>query len=155
MLALVPTEVDRKTAGELTAELAGIGGALMAEVLERLYQTGEVRQREAAATYAPKIGKHEARLDFSRTAIEVERRVRAFNPTPGAWFEYQGERIKVLRAEILEGSGAPGTTLDAHLAIACAEGSIVPTIVQRSGKAPMRPDALLRGFPIPSGVALG
>jgi methionyl-tRNA formyltransferase len=155
MLAAVPTDVDRKTAGELTAELAGMGGALMAEVLERLGQIGPVPQREAGATYAPKIEKHEARLDFSEPAEAVERRIRAFNPSPGAWFEHEGERIRILAAELSDLSGAPGTVLDHGLAIACAGGSIVPTLVQRAGRAPMRPDELLRGFVIPVGAQLG
>src|SRR3712207_9573900 len=77
--------------------------------------------------------KHEARLDFTRSAAEVERQVRAFNPMPGAFFELGGERIKVLAAEIGSGGGAPGEALDHRLAIACREGSIVPTLVKRAG----------------------
>ena len=154
MLAVLPADIDRKTAGELTAELAGIGGALMAEVLRALDRAGRIPQAEARATYAPKIEKHEARLDFSRTAEEVERQVRAFNPAPGAYFEHQGERIRVLAADISEQAGEPGTVLDPGLAIACAAGAIVPTLVQRAGRAAMRPDELLRGFAIPVGIDL-
>ena len=152
MLAAMPTEIDRKTAGELTAELAGIGAALMVRVLDEFDRIGSRPQAEARASYAPKIRKEEAMLDFSRPAEEVERQVRAFNPVPGAWFGYESERIKVLGAEISDKSGEPGTVLDHGLAIACGEGAIIPVSVQRAGRAAMRPDELLRGFPIPIGV---
>jgi methionyl-tRNA formyltransferase len=154
MLAALPAGIDRKTAGELTAELAGMGAALMAQVLDRLANIRAIPQREAGATYAPKIGKEEAKLDFTLQALEVERRIRAFNPAPGAWFEYEGERIKLLVADLSEAGGPPGTVLDTDLAIACGEGSILPTLVQRSGRAPMTPAELLRGFPIPAGASL-
>ena len=86
--------------------------------------------------------------------MQVERQIRAFNPAPGALFEYEGERIKVLAAEISELSGEPGTVLDHGLAIACGEGSIVPSLVQRAGRGPMMPAELLRGFAIPAGATL-
>jgi methionyl-tRNA formyltransferase len=155
MLAATPAEIGRKTAGELTAELAAIGAALMVQVLDDPFRVGRVPQRDASATYAPKIGKAEAKLDFGRSAVEVERQVRAFNPAPGAWFEHEGERIKLLAAEISDGEGAPGTVLDERLAIACAGGAILPTLVQRAGRAAMTPAELLRGFAIPVGTRLG
>jgi methionyl-tRNA formyltransferase len=154
MMAVLPAEIGRKTAGELTAELAELGAQLMVQVLDRLPQVGRIPQNDARATYAPKIGKQEAKLDFGRSAVEVERQVRAFNPAPGAWFDYGGERIKVLAAEIGELSGAPGTVLDHGLAIACAEGSILPSLVQRAGRGPMTTAELLRGFAIPAGATL-
>lgn len=154
MLAAVPTPIGRKSAGELTAELAGIGADLIVEVLEKLHQTGRTPQREAGATYAAKLEKQEARLDFAQPALRVERQVRAFNPAPGAFFEYEGERIKILAAEISELNGAPGTVLDHGLTIACGEGSILPASVQRAGRAPMMPAELLRGFLIPAGAVL-
>jgi methionyl-tRNA formyltransferase len=154
MLSVRETEIGRKTAGELTAELAGIGGALMAETLERLAAIDPVPQPEDGVTYAPKIDKAEAKLDFTRSAAEVERQVRAFNPAPGAYFEHQGERIKVHVAEISELNGEPGTVLDHGLTIACGAGSIVPSLVQRAGRAPMLPAELLRGFLIPAGTRL-
>jgi len=154
MLAAMATGIDRKTAGELAAELAGIGAALMVRVLADLDRIGPRRQADARATYAPKIGKQEAKLDFSGPAQAVERQVRAFNPAPGAWFEHAGARIKVLAAEISDRSGEPGTVLDDALAIACGEGSIVPTSVQRAGRAAMTAGELLRGFPIAAGAKL-
>ena len=86
--------------------------------------------------------------------MQVERQIRAFNPAPGAFFEYEGERIKILAAELSELSGTPGTVLDHGLTIACAEGAIVPTQVQRAGRAAMLPAELLRGFAIPAGARL-
>jgi len=150
----MPAQIDRKTAGELSAELAAIGAALMIRVLGELPGIGRMAQREERATYAAKIEKHEARLDFSKAAIDAERQVRAFNPSPGAFFEYQNERIKVLAAEVSELNGQPGTVLDDALAIACGEGSIVPRLVQRGGRGAMAPAELLRGFAIPAGARL-
>ena len=154
MLAVRETEIDGKTAGQLTAELAGIGGALMCETLGRLSDIDPVIQPEDGVTYAAKIDKAEAKLDFTRDAAGVERQIRAFNPAPGAYFELQGERIKVHAAAISGLSGAPGEVLDHGLTIACASGSIVPTLVQRAGRGPMLPAELLRGFPIPAGTRL-
>jgi methionyl-tRNA formyltransferase len=154
MLGALPTPIDRKTAGELSAELAELGAMLIARTLDVFDQVGRMPQREERATYAPKIGKHEAQLDFTRHAVEVERQVRAFNPAPGAYFEYEGERIKVLAADISELSGEPATVLDHGLAIACAEGSLLPSLVQRAGKAAMSTAELLRGFAIPAGARL-
>jgi methionyl-tRNA formyltransferase len=154
VLAVREAEIDGKTAGELTAELAGIGAGLMVQVLDRLPDVEAVPQPETGVTYAAKIQKQEARLDFMRSAVDVERQVRAFNPMPGAFFECRGERIKVHRAEISGLAGPPGTVLDDHLTIACGQGSIAPTLVQRAGRAPMGAEELLRGFPIPPGTRL-
>jgi methionyl-tRNA formyltransferase len=154
MRALRETEIDGKTAGELTDELAAIGAALMVEVLDNPDFYPSVAQPEDGVTYAAKIEKHEAKLDFGRPAAAVERQVRAFNPAPGAYFEYRGERIKVLAAIVQNLSGAPGSVLDHGLSIACAQGSIVPTLVQRAGRAAMTPSELLRGFVIPAGAKL-
>lgn len=143
------TATDRKTAGELTAELAGIGGALMVDVLERIGEIAPAPQPEEGVTYAAKIEKAEAKLDFTADAVQVERQVRAFNPVPGAFFAHEDERIKVLAADPSSDSGTAGTVLDAQLTIACGSGAIRPTLVQRAGRAPMTPEELLRGFRIP------
>jgi methionyl-tRNA formyltransferase len=126
----------------------------MRDTLDRLPALTPGPQPETGVTHAPKIDKAEARLDFTRSAVEVERQVRAFNPAPGAYFEYQGERIKVHSAEIAELGGPAGTVLGDGLAIACGSGAILPTLVQRAGRAPMLPADLLRGFPIPAGTCL-
>jgi methionyl-tRNA formyltransferase len=149
------TEVGGKTAGELTAELAGIGGALMADVLNRLRGIVPEPQPADGITYAHKIDKAEARIDFTRTAEEVERQIRAFNPVPGAYFEHEGERVKVLAARVIPGDHHPGMVLDDHLAIGCGTGVLMPTLVQRAGKGAMTTNELLRGFAIPAGTRLG
>jgi methionyl-tRNA formyltransferase len=155
MLGAMPAQIDRKSAGELSAELAEIGARLMVRVLDLLPDdVGRIPQRDERASYAPKIDKAEARLDFTLSAAQIERQIRAFNPAPGAWFEYEGERIKVLAAEVSELGGEPGTVLDHGLAVACGEGSIVPGLVQRAGRGPMMPAELLRGFAIPAGAKL-
>ena len=152
--ATARTPVDGKTAGELTAELARLGARLMVEVLADIDSHPAVAQPEDGVTYARKIDKSEARLDFLTSAVQVERQIRAFAPAPGAWFEYQGERCKVLAADLAEGSGAPGEVLDEGLTIACGSGAIRPTLVQRAGRPVMGVAELLRGWAIPSGTAL-
>ena len=154
MLATVETPVDGKTAGALTDELAASGAALMARVLADVPAFPPVPQPEAGVTYAAKIDKGEALLDFTADALTVERQVRAFNPAPGAFFEINGERIRVLAATVVGGEGAPGTVLDAHLTIACGSGALRPDMVQRAGRGAMRADELLRGFAIPAGTML-
>lgn len=148
------TPIDGKTAGDLTAELSAMGARLMVEVLADIDAHPPVAQPEEGMTYAPKIDKAEARLDFSRSAVEVERQVRAFNPAPGAFFEMGGERVRVHSAEVLEDGGAAGTVLDDRLTIACAEGAIRPLLVQRAGRGVMTAGELLRGFAIPEGTRL-
>ena len=154
MLAARSTLIERKSAGELTDELATLGADLLLKVLAAWPEASPVPQDDGRATYAPKILKEEARLNFTNAAEQVERQVRAFNPVPGAWFEFGGERIKLLRAEISGLAGPAGEVLDRGLTIACGVGSIVPVLVQRAGRAPMRPDELLRGFVIPVGANL-
>jgi len=154
MLALLPAEIAGKTAGELSDVLAAIGARLMVRVLDEYDRVGRLPQREERATYAAKIEKHEAKLDFLAAAVQVERQVRAFNPAPGAWFGHGDERIKVLAAEVSEGGGTPGTVLDDSLTIACGVGSLRPTSVQRAGRAAMASAELLRGFAIPAGTML-
>jgi len=149
------TAVDGKTAGELTDELAALGAGLMVRVLADLGAFPEVAQDEAGVTYAHKIDKAEARLDFARSALNVERQVRAFNPAPGAFFELEGERYKVLAAEVADGTGEPGVTLDDALAVACDDGALRLNLLQRAGKPVMAAADLLRGKAIPAGTRLG
>jgi len=166
VFARAETEIGRKTAGELTAELAAMGGALMADVLERIDTIVPEPQPDEGVTYAHKIDKAEARLHFSAPAEAVERQVRAFNPVPGAYFELAGERVKVLAVDLHPGEGrgpddggtgprpSPGCVVDERLTIACGEGAIRPTLMQRAGRGVVRTDELLRGWPIPAGTVL-
>jgi methionyl-tRNA formyltransferase len=148
------TPIDGKTAGELTTELSAMGARLMVEVLADIAAHPPVSQPETGVTYAAKIDKAEARLDFSRPAEEVERQVRAFNPAPGAFFEFAGERIRVHSATPAEGQATPGTVLDDQLTVACRTGAIRPLLVQRAGRGVMTSQELLRGFAIPAGTRL-
>jgi methionyl-tRNA formyltransferase len=148
------TSIDRKIAGELTAELADMGASLMVEVLSALAEYPEMPQPDAGVTYAGKVDKAEARLDFSAPAERVERQIRAFSPAPGAFFELDGERYKVIMADVIEGGGWPGNVLDEQLTIACGKDAIRPTRIQRAGKPAMKTADLLRGKPIPAGTYL-
>jgi methionyl-tRNA formyltransferase len=112
-------------------------------------------QPDDGATYAKKVDKAETRIDWTRTAEQLERQVRAFAPSPGAWFEANGERIKLLDAAVgADASGTPGEVLDDCLNVACGEGYIRPLKVQRAGRGPMTPGELLRGFAIAKGNIL-
>jgi methionyl-tRNA formyltransferase len=155
MLATLRTVIERKTAGELTGELADRGAQLLIGTLRDLAVHRAVRQPEDGVTYAKKIDKAEARIDFSQDAQAVERQVRAFMPTPGAFFELEGERYKVLAAEVAEGDGEPGTALDDALTVACGSGAVAITRIQRAGKPAMDSADLLRGRPVPAGTRLG
>lgn len=154
MLATARTPVEDKTAGELTAELAEIGAQLMVGTLIDLPMLHPVAQEDAEASYAPKIDKAEAKIDFARSAEAIEQQVRAFAPFPGAWFELDGERIKVLKAEVVDGNGVPGITLDAALTIACGTGALRPVRIQRAGKPVMGTAEFLRGKSVPEGTEL-
>ncbi len=147
------TPIAGKTGGELTAELAGAGAHLMVRVLDDPDAHPPIAQPDAGVTYAAKIDKGELRLNFACPADQVERQVRAFNP-PGAWFDHAGERIRVLAAEVRKAHGAAGQVIDDALTIACAEGAIRPTLVQRAGRGVMASGELLRGFTIPPGTVL-
>ncbi|WP_263587497.1 methionyl-tRNA formyltransferase [Sphingopyxis sp. GC21] len=153
------TTVAGKTAGELTDELAAMGAALMVEVLADLSACPPAPQPDDGATYAAKIDKSEARLDFLVSAPQTERQIRAFNPAPGAFFELEGERYKILAADVVHpadtvAGAAPGVTLDDALTIACNPGAIRATRVQRAGKPAMDAAELLRGRPIAAGTRL-
>jgi len=146
----------KTTAGELMAALASIGARLVLNALDGL-ASGTLKaqaQPREGVTYAPKLSREEERLDWRETANTLGRRVRALTPSPGTWFEYAGERIRVMDAELASGSGAPGTVLDGRLAIACGEGALRPITVQRAGRSAMPVDDFLRGNPIPPGTVL-
>ena len=154
MLAMAHTRLKGKTAGDATAEIAYMGAQLMVDVLDDLDAFPPVPQPEEGLSYAAKIDKAEARLNFAQDAEAVLRQVLAFNPAPGAFFEHEGERYRVLEAEAVKASGEAGTVIDDRLTIACAEGAIRPTLIQRAGKPAMAAADLLRGRAIPAGTVL-
>jgi methionyl-tRNA formyltransferase len=148
------TPIARKTAGQLTDELAALGGRLMIAVLGDLAAHPETPQPDEGVTYASKIDKAESRLDFAQDAAQVERQIRAFAPVPGAFFELDGERFRVLAAEVVELEGEPGVTHDDRLTVGCGVGAIRPTLIQRAGRPVMETDAFLRGTAVPAGTRL-
>ena len=153
MLARQTLDIRHKTGGQVTEEMANLGAKMLGEWVAR--PTAPEPQPITGATYAAKIDKSEARIDWTRQAEQLERQVRAFNPVPGAWFEANGERIKLLEASVgSDASGKPGEVLDDILTVACATGYIRPIKVQRAGRGPMSSGELLRGFAIPKGTML-
>ncbi|WP_237480166.1 methionyl-tRNA formyltransferase [Lichenibacterium dinghuense] len=149
------------TAGDLHDRLAVIGADLMGRAVGAMERgTLQFRpQPEEGVTYAAKIDKAEARIDWTRPAREVLSHVMGLSPFPGAFFEadlgHGPERVKVLRARLADASGAPGATVDDALTVACGEGAVALTSLQRAGKAPLPAVDLLRGRPVPAGTRLG
>ncbi|MES2781161.1 MAG: methionyl-tRNA formyltransferase [Pseudomonadota bacterium] len=152
--ATTEVEIAHKTTGMLTMELAELGAELMVRVLSDLDAFPCVPQPVEGVTYAAKIDKSETKLDFTQPAEAVERQIRAFNPAPGAWFEFEGERYRVLAADVVEANGAAGTIVDDQLTIACSANAVRPTLIQRAGKPAMPTADLLRGKAIPAGTIL-
>ena len=152
MLLRRELDIRGKTAGQVAEELAELGAEALISWLDR--PTPAEAQSAEGATYASKVDKAEARIDWNLSAAQIERQVRAFAPSPGAWFEAEGERIKVLEAQVGDGTGAAGEMLDGELTIAAGTGTVRPLKVQRAGRGTMTPQELLRGFPIPPGTIL-
>jgi len=145
------------TTGTLHDALAPLGARLAVEALAGLAEgrLQPVPQPAWGATYAAKLEPAESRLDWRQPAADLERRVRAFQPWPGAWFEAAGTRIKVLAARVEAVAGqAPGTILDDRLTVACGEGALRLERVQREGKGPADTAAFLRGFALPAGTVV-
>ena len=154
MLLSKEVPIERKNAAQLTEELAIIGSELMAAYLAEPDRYPPAAQPEEGVTYATKIRKEEARIDWAFPALQILHQVRGLAPFPGAWFEVQGERIKLLDAEVVDGDGRPGQVLDGKLRIACGEAALLPLLVQRDGKGAMSAEELVRGFAIPDGTIL-
>jgi methionyl-tRNA formyltransferase len=151
----IPIDADM-TAGELHDALARIGAMLMPRALGAL-ERGTIEfkpQGEAGVTYADKISKNETRIDWSRPGKPVHDHIRGLSPFPGAWFEAEGTRIKVLRSTLAQGSGPPGTVLDDQLTVACGEGAVRLLELQRAGRQAMKAEEFLRGAGIKRGVRL-
>jgi methionyl-tRNA formyltransferase len=145
----------RDTTPEVHDRLSAMGARLILRALEE--SPPATPQPEEGATYAPKLGKEDGRLDWSHPAQALDRRIRAMTPWPGAFTAWNGEVLRVLSAEPAPGrEAAPGTVLDDALLIACGEGSALRlTRVQRAGRAAMDATAFLRGTPVPPGTVLG
>ena len=172
MLHKVTVPVGRKTTGELFEELGALGASAMVAVLADLAAFPPEVQDDTAAIYAPKIDKAEAKIDWSAPAEAIERTVRGLAPFPGAWFELEGERVKLLLAETLaspraggdlvpdekgsrlRGSAQLGEVLDDDFTIGCDQGAIRPLRLQRAGKPAMERGEFLRGRPVAAGTIL-
>jgi len=148
---------ESDTAGTLHDRLAEIGAAVMARALAGI-AAGEITptpQPAESVTYAAKIDKREARIDWARPAIDVKRQIHAFSPNPGAWFDLNSARVKVLAAQVADAGGAPGAVIALPLTVACGEGAVTLTRLQREGKGAMDAATFVRGLPIPLGTVLG
>ncbi|MBR1158169.1 methionyl-tRNA formyltransferase [Bradyrhizobium elkanii] len=145
---------DSMTASDLHDALAPLGADLMVRAMAALGRGGLQLTKQSAdgVTYAAKIEKAEARIDWTQPAHAVLRHIHGLSPFPGAWCELAGEgepvRLKILRCELAKGSGAPGDVLDDNFAIACGDGAIRILELQRAGKAPMKAADFLRGTPL-------
>jgi methionyl-tRNA formyltransferase len=146
-------EIDGNNAAQVTGALAKIGAELMIEVLTSGDFRGEI-QPDAGVTYAAKISKEEARIDWTWPAPRVARHVQGLAPFPGAWFEHGGDRIKLLAADAIDANGQAGEVLDDQLTIACGDRALRCRLLQRAGKAAMAVDDFLRGCPLPAGTML-
>ena len=142
------------TAGELHDALSRLGADLMLRVLAAA-ERGSLQltsQPQAGVTYAEKISKNETRIDWGKPWKQVHDHIRGLSPVPGAWFEISGLRVKALRSTKGEGAGAPGTVLDDKLTVACADGAVRLSHLQRTGKQPMSSDEFLRGTQVKAGT---
>lgn len=137
-----------ETTADLHDRLATLGATLITEALDTLPSLTAVPQPETGVTYAAKIDKLEARIDWTRSAVEIDRQIRGLSPFPGAWCLMNGERVKLLRSRLAAGQGAPGTVLQG-LTIACGTGAVEITLAQREGKKPMEVKDFLLGLTPP------
>jgi methionyl-tRNA formyltransferase len=142
------------TTGSLHDRLSNLGARLIVEALDRLPDLAAEPQPETGVTYAAKIDKAEARIDWTRPAAEIDRQVRGLSPFPGAWFDWQDARVKVLLSAVADGAGAPGEVLDDALTVACGTGAVRLLRLQRAGRGAQDAAEFLRGTPIAPGTRL-
>lgn len=145
---------ESETTQQLHDRLSDIGATAIVDALAQLDQLDAQPQPDDGVTYAAKIEKSEAAIDWSKPAIEVDRLVRGLSPFPGAWFEMNGTRVKVLGSTLVEQSGTAGCVLDDELTVACGEGAIRLTKLQRAGKSAQDAEQFLNGWPLPAGTQL-
>jgi len=143
-----------ETTAQLHDRLSVMGAAAVVDALGRLDSLTPMPQPEEGVTYAAKIDKAEARIAWSRDAVEVDRLIRGLSPFPGAWFEHEGARVKALGSVLERGTGAPGEVLDDALCVACGTGAVRLTRLQRAGKAAQDADVFQRGAQIAAGARL-
>ncbi len=157
VLASVETPIDfDDNASTLHDRLAALGSRLLVETLDKIErgEATETPQSENDVSYAHKITPAETRIDWARPAHEIDCMIRGLAPAPGAWFELDGARVKVLHSRVGLGQGEPGEALDDELLISCGEGAVRLLRVQREGRAPMEASAFVRGRPVSAGERL-
>jgi methionyl-tRNA formyltransferase len=145
------------TAGSLHDQLADLGAGLMVRTIDALV-TGHVQRHPQSAegvTYARKIDKSEAAIDWTWPAWELSCHIRGLSPFPGAYFRHGDQRIKLLNVKVADGSGAPGEILDDALTVACGDGALQLTCLQRAGKSPVTAREFLNGYKLARGELLG
>ncbi|WP_204113172.1 methionyl-tRNA formyltransferase [Shimia biformata] len=143
-----------ETTGALHDRLSAMGADLIVEALSRIDELALEPQSEMGVTYAKKIDKAEAQVDWTAPAQEVDAKIRGLSPFPGAWAEIGGERVKFLGSERAEGQGKPGEVLDDVLTIACGRGAVRLLRLQRAGKGAQDAETFLRGFPVAKGSVI-
>ncbi|MDQ2090752.1 methionyl-tRNA formyltransferase [Marimonas arenosa] len=143
-----------ETTAQLHDRLLQIGAELITEALDKLGSLTPEPQSEDGVSYAAKIDKSEARIDWIRPAEEIDRQIRGLSPFPGAWCNHEGARLKLLRSRLTTGTGQPGEILDEALTIACGVGAIQITRLQKAGSRAQDAEEFLRGMPIPRGARL-
>ncbi|MEL0437798.1 methionyl-tRNA formyltransferase [Phycobacter sp. K97] len=148
-----PIGGEETTAG-LHDRLSEMGAGLIVEALASLPELTPEVQPQEGVTYAAKIDKGEAQVDWSKPAQEVDRKIRGLSPFPGAWCEINGQRVKLLASRLVKGTGAAGEVLDDALTVACGSGAVELLRLQRAGKGAQDRDVFLRGFPVAKGTRL-
>ena len=145
---------ETETTGQLHDRLARLGAAEIVKTLQRLPKISAKAQAEQGVTYAAKIDKAEAQVDWSQPARQIDRQIRGLSPFPGAWTTCQGERIKLLQSRVVAGQGEPGALLHG-LTIATGAGAVEVLMAQRTGKRAMQAADILRGWALPPGTIFG
>lgn len=145
---------SEETTAQLHDRLSDMGAALVVQALRRLPELTADVQPEEGVTYAHKIDKAEARVDWTRPAAEVDRQIRGLSPFPGAWCEMDGQRVKLLASRLTEGTGPAGVVLDDSLRVACGDGAVELLRLQRAGKGAQDREVFLNGFPVGAGTQL-
>ncbi|NKX41117.1 methionyl-tRNA formyltransferase [Rhodobacteraceae bacterium R_SAG1] len=145
---------SEETTAQLHDRLSDMGAALIVQALRRLPELTADVQPEEGVTYAHKIDKAEARVDWTRPAAEVDRQIRGLSPFPGAWCEIDGQRVKLLASRLTEGTGPAGVVLDDSLRVACGDGAVELLRLQRAGKGAQDREVFLNGFPVGAGAQL-
>ena len=138
----------QETTAELHARLSALGAAAIVDVLADLPNHPPEAQSEVGICYAQKIDKSEARIEWTRPALEVDRQIRALSPFPGAWCELGGQRMKLLASQVSQGSGTPGQVLGGF-EVACGQGSVIINRVQLAGKTAQTAAEFLQGHALP------